>query len=126
MTRDKLEALVWKLTHKDYRGTTEGVRHVLHQTSRGTTSSPLSALTDLQLRALLPRAKREEIYGPDPLTTDERMKHYRAVSYELGHLPQRQGHNYECSRCGASGRTGYSNANTLVAYGAIFTDRCGA
>jgi len=131
MTRDKLEALVWKLTHKDYRGTTEGVRYVLHLSDRyGTTSVPLSSLTELQLRDKLPRAVREEHFGPDPRTNEERGRHYNALASELGHIPLKQGRSFECPRCGASGSFTLDYAITppltIAATGPIFTDRCGS
>lgn len=49
-TRKKLEALLWKNTHKDYRGTLGKERTVLHDGGgKGTCLIAISDLTDLQL-----------------------------------------------------------------------------
>lgn len=68
--RQQLEALVWKHTHRDYRGVTNGVKYVLVNASSGpfagsgsgggTQSWPLSKLTDEQLCYQLPDSVREE------------------------------------------------------------------
>ena len=55
--RTKLEALIWKHTHRDRRGTgSDGVRRILHlnPATGGTESWPLAAFTDEQLIAKLP------------------------------------------------------------------------
>lgn len=61
--RKKLEALVWKHTHRDFKGKREdGTKCVLHfSPSEGTCSVTLSSLSDSQLRDKLPRKVREEM-----------------------------------------------------------------
>lgn len=63
MKRGELECLVWKHTHRDYKGVgADGVRRVLHMiTNQGTCSVPLSSLTEEELRAKLPRSIREAL-----------------------------------------------------------------
>lgn len=68
--RQQLEALVWKHTHRDFRGKREdGTKVILVNTgagpfrgqgSYGTESWPLSKLTDEQLCYQLPRSVREQ------------------------------------------------------------------
>jgi hypothetical protein len=53
MTRKELETLVWKKTHRDFRGTQvrKHGRRVLHFVSgQGTCLVPLSSLTDEELQ----------------------------------------------------------------------------
>ena len=59
--RARLEALVWKHTHKDFKGVIDGVRHCLHlNTQRGGTESwPLSSFTVEQLIDKLPSKVRD-------------------------------------------------------------------
>lgn len=62
MERKKLEALVWKHTHADFKGKTDGVKMVLHNeagVTYGTESWPLSKFTDEQLIEKLPRKVRD-------------------------------------------------------------------
>jgi hypothetical protein len=63
ITRKKLEALVWKHTHEDFKGKREdGTKCVLHMetgVTYGTESWSLSKFTDSQLIAKLPRSVRE-------------------------------------------------------------------
>lgn len=65
LSRKKLEALVYKNTHADYRGRREdGTRCVLHMetgVTHGTESWPLSKFTEDQLLAKLPKKIRDEI-----------------------------------------------------------------
>lgn len=61
MDRRALEALVWKHTHRDYRGRgPDGVRRVLHlNPETGATESwPLASFTDAELVAKLPSRVR--------------------------------------------------------------------
>lgn len=61
--RSKLEALVWKHTHRDYRGTDEaGNRSILHfVTNVGTCSVTLASLSDAELFSKLPTKVREAL-----------------------------------------------------------------
>lgn len=64
MDRRGLETLVWRHTHRDFRGRgSDGVRRVLHLNPQtgGTESWPLAAFTDDELLAKLPRRVREEL-----------------------------------------------------------------
>jgi hypothetical protein len=55
-TRKKLEALLWKNTHKDFRGSIDGEKNVLiNRGGEGTCLVPLSALTDEELLGKLPK-----------------------------------------------------------------------
>jgi len=56
--RAKLEALVWKHTHRDYKGTNKGGnRTILHSvTNVGTCVVTLASLSDAELLNKLPRA----------------------------------------------------------------------
>lgn len=54
-TRKKLESLLWKNTHKDFRGSIDGVKNVLLLTAQGTCLYPLSALTDEELLSKIPK-----------------------------------------------------------------------
>lgn len=65
--RAQLEALVWKHTHRDYRGVANGIKYVLVNTGAkvfggggGTEAWALSKLTDEQLCYQLPRSVREQ------------------------------------------------------------------
>lgn len=40
---------VWRKTHRDYRGTIDGIRHILVLRNGGTCSVPLSHLTDAEI-----------------------------------------------------------------------------
>lgn len=61
--RAKLERLVWKHTHSDFRGKhADGTKHVLHNqegVTYGTESWPLSKFTEEQLLNKIPRKVRE-------------------------------------------------------------------
>ena len=61
--RKKLEALVWKHTHRDFKGKREdGTRVVCHHVpAHGTCSVPVASLTEAELLALLPRTVREAL-----------------------------------------------------------------
>jgi hypothetical protein len=61
MERKKLEALVWKHKHKDFRGKLEdGTKCVLHYVAgTGTCSAPLASLTEAELVAMLPKTLKE-------------------------------------------------------------------
>lgn len=63
LTRKKLEALVWRNTHRDFRGTTNGERNILHNEHKGNGTELwfLSQFTDEQLMEKLPKAVRESI-----------------------------------------------------------------
>jgi hypothetical protein len=55
-TRKKLESLLWKYTHKDFRGSIDGVKNVLVNRGReGTCLVPLSVLTDDELLGKIPK-----------------------------------------------------------------------
>jgi chorismate mutase len=55
-TRKKLEALLWKNTHKDFRGSIDGAKNVLiNRGGEGTCLVPLDALTDEELLGKLPK-----------------------------------------------------------------------
>lgn len=58
VTKPTVEALVWKHTHKDYRGFVRGKRSVLVLGERGTTLQPLDSMSREQLLSLLPSASR--------------------------------------------------------------------
>jgi hypothetical protein len=63
--REQLEALVWKHSHADFKGVTDGVRYRLHLNEKtgGTESWPLSTFTDEQLIEKLPSKVRESDAG---------------------------------------------------------------
>lgn len=63
MPRAKLEALVWKHTHKDYKGKREdGTKVVLmNRGANGTCSEPLSALSEEELLDKLPAKIRATV-----------------------------------------------------------------
>jgi hypothetical protein len=55
-TRKKLEALLWKNTHKDFRGSIDGVKNVLvNRGAEGTCLVSLDALTDQELLSKIPK-----------------------------------------------------------------------
>jgi len=59
--RTRLEALVWKNKHTDFKGKrADGTKCVLHlYPERGTCSVPLASLTDAELLAKLPTHVRD-------------------------------------------------------------------
>jgi hypothetical protein len=60
--RKRLEALVWKHTHRDFRGKLEdGTKTVLVGTPAGTCLIALTNMTDAELLAKLPARVRAEI-----------------------------------------------------------------
>lgn len=63
MERKKLEALVWKHTHKDFKGKLpDGTKTVLFNSDKnGTCLVTLAGLTDEQLIAKLPKKVRDEL-----------------------------------------------------------------
>lgn len=65
ITRKNLEALVWRHTHRNARSTglVGSSRTILHMSpeTHGTESWPLSAFTDDELLAKLPRSVREQL-----------------------------------------------------------------
>jgi hypothetical protein len=55
-TRKKLETLVWKSTHKDFRGSIDGTKNVLHLVpGKGTCLVGLKDLTDAELLSKVPK-----------------------------------------------------------------------
>lgn len=60
-TRAKLEALVWRHTHRDFKGLIDGIRTVLHLAPGGTCVVALSSLTDAELFDKLPSRVRAEL-----------------------------------------------------------------
>lgn len=127
MTREKLEDLVWKHTHKDYKGIGEdGTRTVLHRScTHGTCIVPLSSLTEIQLQQKLPAKVRERNFGPDPVEVGERISLFLRLATELGHLALKQRNAVECARCGASGALHDNHGLArLWGDGPIFTDAC--
>ena len=60
LTREQKLQLIWRHTHRDYRGTMKGVRNILVLRRGGTTLVPLSDLTDAEIADRLPRALRRE------------------------------------------------------------------
>lgn len=76
ITRKKLEALVWKHTHRDFKGTSaDGTRTVLHYLSNvGTCAVSLASLSDEELIAKLPLSLRigVEIIGVEVTAADTR------------------------------------------------------
>ena len=53
--RKKLEQLVWRYTHRDYRGVVDGIKTVLiSRGGKGTCLESLSSLTDAELLDKLP------------------------------------------------------------------------
>lgn len=68
--RKKLEALVWKHTHRDFKGKWEdGTKTVLHRRLVGAvealSSTPLSSLTVEELYRKLPAAVKDAIFEAD-------------------------------------------------------------
>jgi hypothetical protein len=62
LTRAKLEALVWRHTHRDFKGLIDGARTVLHRApGGGTCLAWLSSLTDAELYDKLPSRVRAEL-----------------------------------------------------------------
>lgn len=55
--------LIWKHTHRDYRGTMNGVRTILTLRQGGTTLVPLDGLTDAEKADKLAYAKSREARG---------------------------------------------------------------
>jgi hypothetical protein len=62
-TRKKLEALLWKHTHRDYRlKRANGEKCVLHnEVGHGTCLVPIASLTDEQVLEKLPKLVREQL-----------------------------------------------------------------
>lgn len=71
-TRKKLEALLWKHTSKDFRGTIDGVKNVL--VLRGGLGTCLVNLTDLTDAELLDKLPRKLI-----LTVDVEAEKFRTI-----------------------------------------------
>jgi hypothetical protein len=60
--RKKLEALLWKHTHRDFRGKLDdGSKTVLMGTAQGTVSVCIARMTDAEIIAKLPRSIREMV-----------------------------------------------------------------
>jgi len=53
--RDQKLRAVWQGTHRDYKGTINGQRHILVLRKGGTASVPLTDLTDDEINSRLPR-----------------------------------------------------------------------
>jgi hypothetical protein len=61
MSRSQKLALIWKHTHRDYRGKINGERAILvFRSGNGTCSVPLTALTDAEVADKLSFAERQE------------------------------------------------------------------
>jgi hypothetical protein len=52
MDRSRLESLVWKFTHKDFKSVVDGKRSVLVNGPQGATLTPLARLSDEELHGL--------------------------------------------------------------------------
>jgi len=60
--RKKLEALLWRHTHRDFRGKLDdGSKTVLMGTAQGTVLVCIARMTDAEITAKLPRAVREAV-----------------------------------------------------------------
>jgi hypothetical protein len=59
MTREQKQKLVWKHTHRDYRGKLNGERAIL-VSYEGDTCPVTNSLTDEQLESRIPRAPKEK------------------------------------------------------------------
>lgn len=60
--RKKLEALLWKHTHRDFRGKLDdGSKTVLMGTAQGTVSVCIAGMTDAEIIEKLPRSIRETL-----------------------------------------------------------------
>ena len=59
ITRKKLESLVYKHTHKDFKGKIDGNRTILVGTPEGTCLVFLSSLTDEQLWSRVPQKVKD-------------------------------------------------------------------
>lgn len=60
MSRTEALRLIWKHTHRDYRGKVNGVKSVLVLRTGGTHLVPLDALTDAEVADKLAYAERRE------------------------------------------------------------------
>lgn len=60
LTRERKEALIWRHTHKAYRGLISGVKTILVGRSNGTQLVALSGLTDAELADSLKYAQHAE------------------------------------------------------------------
>lgn len=60
MTKEKQLALIYRHTHRDYKGNLNGERNILTLRQGGTTLVPLSALTDAEIADKLPYAIKKE------------------------------------------------------------------
>lgn len=58
MTRDQKLKIVWKHTHRDYKGTLEGQRSIMVY-RQGTCLVLLKDLTDKEIEERIPRALKE-------------------------------------------------------------------
>lgn len=61
ITRKKLEGLVYKHTHADFKGRIDGVRTILKCTNQGTCAVPLTSFTDEELLEKLPSRVKESL-----------------------------------------------------------------
>jgi hypothetical protein len=59
MSRATKLALIWKHTHRDYKGKIDGVKYVLVLREGGTCSVALTDLTDAEVIRLMPRPSLE-------------------------------------------------------------------
>ncbi len=60
MTRQQQLKLIYRHTHRDYRGTVNGVKSILVLRPEGTCLVPLDTLTDTEIANKLPGAERDE------------------------------------------------------------------
>jgi hypothetical protein len=60
MTKQQQTALIYRHTHRDYKGTVGGEKSILILRNGGTTAVPLSCLTDAEIAERLPYAMRKE------------------------------------------------------------------
>lgn len=60
MTRDQKLKLVWKHTHRDYKGTMNGIKTIMVY-RQGTCLVALSDLTDKEIETRLPKESRNAV-----------------------------------------------------------------
>lgn len=57
MTREQKLKAVWQDTHRDYKGTIDGVKTILVCRKGATVACPLDTLTDKEIEDRLPKAR---------------------------------------------------------------------